>query len=78
MVYNAAKRDGMPQLYELIGDERHSQGPLAGGQVGESEDRDPATEVGDSAMITPTPSTSAGSESDSSELSESKGKQFNS
>ena len=72
MVYNAAKRDGMPQLYELIGDERHSQGPP--GQVGESEETDPATEVGDSTMITPTPSTSAGSESDSSELSESKGK----
>ena len=65
MVYNAAKRDGMAQLYELMGDEDQT--------VVESQEAAPEV-GGDSSMMAPTPSTSVGSESDMSEASESKGK----
>ena len=64
MVYSAAKRDGMAQLYELMGDEGHT----------EVQHEETAEEIGDRSDIAPTPSTSAGSESDISEASESKGK----
>ena len=77
MVYNAAKRDGMTQLYELIGEERHAPDSRETDPVSLSEETDAAIEgVGDSAMNAPTPSTSAGSESDISEMSESKGKKL--
>ena len=75
MVYNAAKRDGMTQLYELIGEERLCQDSRDLDPSSLPEETEPAIEgVEDSAINVPTPSTSAGSESDISELSESKGK----
>ena len=74
MVYNAAKRDGMTQLYELIGEERLCQDSREADPIPLSLETEPALEgVGDCAINVPTPSTSAGSESDISELSESKG-----
>lgn len=73
MVYNAAKRDGMTQLYELIGEERLCQNSKDTDGLTLPEETDSAIEgVGDTDMNAPTPSTSAGSESDISELSESK------
>ena len=64
MVYNAAKRDGMAQLYDLMADED---------QAVDSQE-DTAEGVEDNAAMAPTPSTSIWSESDMSEASESKGK----
>ena len=64
MVYNAAKRDGMAQLYDLMADEE---------QAADSQE-ETAEGVEDNSAMAPTPSTSVGSESDMSEASESKGK----